>query len=214
MIRRLFQLVRALVHRWFSRVESTGALAQLQVSDARRAFDAAENYLAQAIADERQLGLRVTQAIEARSGWHARAEAAICVKREDLARRALDGWFASDQEARRLEEERQAQADHVAALRLEFDRNRRGFEQDARTVVLLSAREHMATARGLLRPGGDARAVPQYERRVLALEARAELRGETTAKELDQITDAVEREATIEQELERIRASVRPKATA
>ncbi|MCY3679858.1 MAG: PspA/IM30 family protein [Gemmatimonadetes bacterium] len=207
---RISNVVRAEVDDVLNKIEDPKKMVRQMVRDMEDALDDAVVAVAQAMANEKLLARRIVQKQEDSAFWARKAEDAMAVGEEELARKALVQKVAVDEAVNTLQKAREEAEEVTATLK------QRLAELKAKLASARARQSTLAIRRQVVqevRQDARVEAYDRFVRDVAREEATAEVYAEMVDDaQLEEEFDQLERKQRVEAEMQVLKEKIKQSA--
>ena len=208
---RISNVVRAEVDDVLNKIEDPRKMVRQMVRDMEDALDDAVVAVAQAMASEKLLARRIAQKREESALWARKAEVAVDVGEEELARKALFQKVVVDEAVNTLQKAREEAEEVTATLK------QRLAELKAKLASARARQSTLAIRRQVvvqeMRQDARVEAYDRFVRDVAREEATAEIYAEMAGDaQLEEEFDQLERKQRVEAEMQVLKEKIKQSA--
>ncbi len=215
---RMTLLAKANINDLIDKAEDPETIAKQVIHDLEDALRQGSMGVAASIAEEKKLKTLMDQAEEEGKLWYKRAADALEKGDEALAKEALKRKLNFDQDLSRYMIQHEAQFEQVKMLKNNLSLLERNIEEAKRRRDALIARNKTAEAQKKIAETlskasklNPLDALDRMEQKVTMTEAQAQAYGEMQHSSVEQHFDALEKEKSLEEALEELKAKISQK---
>ena len=208
---RISNVVRAEVDDVLNKIEDPKKMVRQMVRDMEDALDDAVVAVAQAMANEKLLARRIAQKQEDSAFWARKAEDAMAVGEEELARKALVQKVAVDEAVNTLQKAREEAEEVTATLKLRLAELKAKLASARARQSTLAIRRQVVVQE--MRQDARVEAYDRFVQDVAREEATAEIYAEMADDaQLEEEFDQLERKQRVEAEMQVLKEKVKQSA--
>ena len=208
---RISNVVRAEVDDVLNKIEDPKKMVRQMVRDMEDALDDAVVAVAQAMANEKLLARRIVQKQEDSAFWARKAEDAMAVGEEELARKALVQKVAVDEAVNTLQKAREEAEEVTATLKLRLTELKAKLASARARQSTLAIRRQVVVQE--MRQDARVEAYDRFVRDVAREEATAEIYAEMAGDaQLEEEFDQLERKQRVEAEMQVLKEKIKQSA--